>query len=414
MAVTEIQSNLGPTVASPKVALYAVNGEQIQGKQSEVRSSGRLMTTQAPSLVPAKSSDNGDYLDQLVKLMNELLEALVEMNGSQSKLNNSQNAVGNSMVKLAKAQQKKAEKDLKELERKIEEAKHNGLLGKIFGGIAAGLMIVIGVILADPALAVMGGMMMAMSVGGGQEALDKKLENLSPALKALVLVGIAVGAAIVTGGLAGGINGLLSETAEESASQVAAQSASSRFASGAKESFAAGTVIGNTAQMTLVFNPYTPLVTAIVEKKSKKNAKLIGQIVGEIVAIISAIIGGKVKPDSTSLANRSLNATGKKVVGAAPQALVKFLMGSELGANFTVGWFGRKQGEAIKGQADVIREMGSTQGSLTVYQTLLTWVGTIAKQTLKSFQAISDEFATMNSRWNSFVEPYAHVVQIQA
>jgi len=430
MIQTDFTVRLDQVARSPQVVLHLEKGETIQ--KEEARSTGRLLSTEAPRLVPAKGGDK-DYLNQLLELMTELLYALIQINTDQSELSKAQNDVSNGIVKLEQEQQKKAEKDYHKVVKAVEKAKHQSFLGKLLGGIAGGLMIVLGAITGNPAFVLMGAFTMAMSTSPAQDKLNEAIAKFSPGVRAAILLGIAAGAAITISAGAGTITAMLTETASETAGEAAAVEAGSAAAdagagSGAsatnQPSFASrvleagftggkvtgGNFLSNFTQAMLSFNPMIPALEGILKDAgvSKNKREMIAEITGMIIAVGAALAGGF--SSDASLLNKPLTETGKKLVSKIPNYAVKFVQGMEIGTRLASGYFQLQTGFAMKDQAHLVKEMGKTKGAMTVYETLLTL---LQKEVTGSQESYKQAAQALNLDFSGYVEPFAHIAEIQ-
>lgn len=459
MAVAEIYK-VAPNLAisSPQLALVVNNRVAVDEKGDPLKTNSKgLMTKQSPVLTPSDvppklDPKDSSFLNELVKYMTLILQALVQLSQDQSKINQAQTNLSGSLVDLGKIMAQKAADDLKKVVEAEAAASHQSWLSKVLGGIAGGLCCVIGLLTCDPALVLAGVFTLAMTYSGGSEAFNNSISGLCPALKGLALAGMCIGAGVCLAGASSCMTAALSETAvtatEEAAPTIAETVASSaedeipaaaelsaeaeeaapvanNASSAAKN---ASTTVKNTSTFTVrntlamslqqmsTFNFSTELARGIVDGLRKAGAHIsqdaeeLGiQIAG---AIVAAVAGGAGMAMSTgSIANLSAKLAEKVGEGFVWVSRIVLEL-SRAGFSITSAAYGIKAGVTTLHQADIIDDMGQAQSLSSIYTSLTDSVNTSTQHSIDSFKDVSQTFAAIGNRWIQFVSPYSYAAEI--
>ncbi len=408
---TTIQTFLNkPVVDTKAIAMTPVvllqNNEETPGVSSPRKRA--LLVSNAPTLSPVKTT-NG-YIDELVTYMTAILLESIKSNLNQAEVLKLQNSTADLFTKLG-------EINLQHAQENMQKTENESPLIKILTGVAAGLMMLGGLLTANPALVISGVILVVMTDSPAGSELNKALSKLPLGLKILAEVGIALALAVVSCGASGMISAGTS-TAETTASTVAEEAGSNAACDGesAAENAATeasennsnfwsnagklgfksvGHVVSTTFSQGMSVGLSSDLVLAILKALEaagvnigKKNEELISAIGGALFSIGAGICSAQGATSAVLKSNAGNAVRGISTVGGVLSS----------GTGIYSGVNKVKASEVLMEKADI-------DASQTVNTSLATLSNAMIKQDNQAGKALFDTYAEINSRWSSYNEP---------
>lgn len=417
--------------------------DDVPSEASTAKRAGVQLTSQAPRL---KSGDKS-YEQQLIAYMTSVLEMTVQAAMNQTKISEDQTDMSQGSVTASKAAAQNAIQQLQAAQAAAAEAQKKSWWQQLLGQIAAGLMIIIGVLTSNPELAIMGALMLVDSATGLSSKLNDYLESHcgGPVGALFAKIAVAVAMAVVVGGFSGllraGVQelaGTATAAAEDAASGAAsaaskADSAAADAADGAAQpkSFGDkvleygfkngkgpggyGQLISTTAQMTMFANPFTDIIQLSVQSSNLSDAdkKLVAEVVGTAMAMIVALVTGKFYAGTEgmpSIGSKLISVLGHQGVGAFTFGLKMAAAGTQIGS----GACGIEAGEALEKQANAIGALANAEGLEQLCKNLSVQISKMIAQSQANGKSLNDMYAMMNDRWSNFIAPYQMVTQVMA
>ena len=466
MATAYIIQNDTPSLPATGPVLYSTNPSalsEVVENSAPASTRGKLLTKQAPTLVPASSSPSGDTgapkKMSLQDYMNEILAAMVMLQSYAAQLDTAQNNTADSFVQLSIAQANKAKDDYQKYEKAVEAAKHRSWWQKLCGYIVGAVLSIVGAITCNPGLIIAGTLSIVMTATGASDKISQFLQNHIHLLGVRILaeIGIGVAMAVCLCGLSAAMEAGFELALPEAAGAAAESSAedsgvemSNLGANGAGENGAAGTAetsnstnssqdfltnvkskmtkwtfLASFAQSTLVVNPFIDLSAAFIEminaiakrKVISDSAKEeASEIAGTILAVAAAF-GSVLISSSASESQGLIDVLAEAKGPLAAERFKSFILyplqyGVRPGFGIAGGVMGVKAGQAQFTQASVLDDLGVTQGAQSILQSMIDMAGAMINQTQDGFKGVADAYSMINNRWENYVAPYITSAEI--
>jgi hypothetical protein len=438
-------------VESPRVLLQLVEKSSPvagvsteEGSVSARRSSKGQMTSQAPRLIVQPVNNNtpsSDYVDILIAYMSSVLNLSVKLANAQAQISQMQTANSQGFVVGAKAAAEKAVQDLEAAIEAAEKQSHESKWQQILGYVGAGLMAAIALITVQPELFLMATLMTVDMMTGLSDKLNDAIANsmsnvpswLKPELTIITKVAIALAMAAVVGGLSGlaraaaekAIGAAVAEGAAAAGAAADAGAANVAAAVRNDESFldsvikngfkngkgpaGYGQLLSTTVQMTMIVNPFTDMFQSMLSAIPSSvlgdaTKKLLAKIFGSITALLMMLAAGKFsgvagEANYVDIFAQKMGQAGFNTLKYSTYALLSL-------STMAQGVLGIYIGQAMAAQSDATKDLGIAQSLQIIYSGLTTQINQLIQQSQAASKAVNDTIASINERWDSYVEPY--------
>jgi hypothetical protein len=297
-------------------------------------------------------------------------------------------------------------------------------------------MAVVGLLTAQPELMMMA-LLMSVDMATGlsdklNDAIANSMQNISSdyglrlGVTFLTKVAIAVAMAVVVGGIAGAIRAGAEQAVVTVASEGAAAGAGAAdgaaSAAANDESFfqrlwkngfengkgpgGYGQLASNTTQMMLFVNPFTDMIQPVVNQLpiSDDAKKMLGKLLGMIMAMI--VMVAMARYSGLAGAPNFAEAIAQKMGQTGFNTLKTGLGMATSGVQLASGVFSIEQGESLMAQADATKDLAVAQSLQMIFSGLSSLLSQAIKQSQSASQSVNDTIASINQRWDSFIEPY--------
>lgn len=457
-----LSPSLGPTLYTANTAaLSQVAIETPAVPQKNKR--GALMTTQAPKLITGSAAsiaatNNTTEKMSLQDYMNEVLAAMVALQGYMCQLDTAQSKIADGMIQLSIAQSNQANEDYAKYEKAVEAAKHETLWQKICGYVVGAVMSVVGIITCNPELLIAGVLTIAMTATGANDKISQFLQDhiSSSGLRCLAEIGIGVAMAVCISGVSAGMEAgveialpkAVAQAAENDAVEMVDLGANAAEADGAaniaqnpaadesagfmskfKDKITFGRGVSSYFQSTMIVNPFTDGVGAVIDMinaiRKKEGKSTIGDDLKQEISEIAGMVLAVVAAFGSAYASSSRLSEGKNLVDvlaekrgplAAERFTNLFLFPLKYlarpGFSIAGGVMGIKAGQSQLVQSDVMSDLANVKATQMVLQGTTTMANAMIAQTQSNFKQVADTFSMINSRWEDFVAPYVTAAEI--
>lgn len=372
---------------------------------------GILLTAQSPMIASsqpsgAPSDDPSAQKMSLEDYMNEILSAMVVLQGYMTQLDTAQNNTADSFIQLSIAQANQAVQNYKNYQAAVEAASHRTWWQKLCGYVVGAVMSLVGVITLQPELAIAGALTIAMTATGASDKISSYLEDhISCAgLRCLAEIGIGFAIAICIGGVSAGF-----ETVGESAFSKGAADESEGFLSKFSNKMTFGRVLSSFGQSLMVVNPFIDFVKMC--GGSDKTAEILGAVLGALATLGSGFAGASLSKGGSLI--ESLGSNGWTKSSYVLQKFTQFLkFVARPGFSIAGGVFSYEAGRAYLDQSDALDDLGVTTASQSLFQAGTNMANSMINQTQEGFKELADTYAMINSRWENYVAPYVTAAEI--
>lgn len=405
-------------------------------KEADSSTKSSVLASVTPPSTEPSADSNVPGVNKLIAYFMAIMLIQVSLSADQSKLNGEVNSMTSSLVTVCQGLAKKAADDLAKYLAAVEAEKHQSWFEKLFSTIAAVCMFVVGAVTGQPALCMMGALMLIMQVSGGQDALNNALSSLPGWGKILCEFAIAVVEAVVTGGITGAMEGGAAATSEEagaSAVEEAGGSAggqaiemtdfsvqassetveeSSSILSKISKYLTGGTFKGGNfisqLSKTLVMGSFWQDTFYQLAKgcgASEKDAEIVGTVVGMVVGLATAF-GTSYLESSGNPAFSLKDFMTKQVGNDGFNAIKSTLKGATFAMNVSSGAYAIKQAKTIDEESDIQKDQATTYKSLAIYQGVIDVLNTVFTELSKGFATVQSEMGDIMQSGNKFLTPY--------
>jgi hypothetical protein len=385
-------------------------GDKEESSSLTLAKKAKMLTLDAPKLNKLPPVTSG-YINELATYMMAILLESIKSNLNQSDVLKLQNSMANLFTKMAELNLQKAQDT-------AEKLQNESPLIKILSGVAAALMMLGGILTANPSLVIGALILVVMTDTPAGSELNKALSHLPTGLKILAEAGIALALAVVSCGASGMISAgtTAAETVAETGAEEAGVDAAADGAEGAaadstdgaaqttenSEGFwsragklgfkSAGHVAATTVAQGMSVGLTPDLVRQLLKAigvSDEKALSLVSTIMGALISL-GAGIGTSVAnaAEGTTAANIGAAVQGIRIVGGVMQG----------GTGIYSGVNQIKASEIMQKKADI-------DSAQAVCSSLSTLTNGMIKQDNQAAKALFDVYAAMNSRWGAYNEP---------
>lgn len=368
-------------------------------------------TSRPLSLAPAQVSDQDAAVDNMLeKLLNMLTLLQTKLAGYQMKTDIASSTMQKQLAKAAQTNLANATQRTEQIVREIEKMAHLNPILRALMCVASVVMMAIGGITGDPALAVLGIIMLAMTLSNGQQKLDQDLSHLPLGLQVLVQVGIDAVIAAASCGISGVADAALSET--DASTSFASQALQKGFGQTAKE--VGQTMVKSTLTATMIVNPWTDVVLGILDvadkKDSKEKRKMIASITGMVLSLISSL-GANFAFSTGSVGTLGMRIQQKLVQTLGKEGMentIAFLKTARSGFSVAQQEQMYEYGRCEWDRANTTQGMGQLQSNQQYVQSALGLIGDTTKQNQDARNSLYQVIAMMtgSSRLQPYIDAY--------
>jgi hypothetical protein len=305
--------------------------------------------------------------------------------------------MSSSFIKFASQVLEKTQKDMKAYTKAVKAEHHKSWLGKVFSGIASGLLIVVGALTGQPELAAAGVLMLIMQASGGQAKLDEQLAKLPLVGKILAEVAIAV---VESGGCsiaASGVKSLTTLTAQEVAAGVETGIKCTVTASGVVQQLASTQFWSDITRLTMRIGDELGAET------SKSKEDLVSGITGAALGMVTsfaAVYKGATTAAALDIAERlSLSEKGlfrlKVILGVSAAAM-----------NITSAGYNISASTVMFTEADILRSRASNESTLQICEYVTGVANSVSENIQQGATRQAQVQQDIAGRMNEIVNPW--------